>query len=121
MKPHNRPDEAQAAEFDGYVVYWQDLLNLRDWRIERSRKPAKDSMAEVEFDDCQRLATYRLGDFGGEVINKNTLNKTALHEVLHVFLKDLTAVCRDPKSSEDQLDAAEHRVINVLEKVLTKD
>lgn len=121
MKIHNRPDEIQAVEFDGYVTHWQEVLNLKDWRIERSRKPTKDSMAEVEFDECQRLATYRLGDFGGETINSANLSKTALHEVLHVFLRDLTNTYRDPKSSEDQLDAAEHQVINVLEKVLFKE
>lgn len=121
MAQSNRPNEEQAIEFDGYVIYWQKVLNLCDWRIERSRKLAKNAMAEVEFDDCQRLATYRLGDFGGEIINEKTLKNTALHEVLHVFLKDLTATYRDPKSSEDDLDTAEHRVINVLEKVLARE
>jgi len=121
MKVSNRPTEEQALEFDGYIRHWQAVLNLRDWRIERSRKQAKDAMADIEVDECQRLATYRLGDFGGEDITPETLSKTALHETLHVFLRDLTKVFRDPRSTEDEMDAAEHKVINVLEYVLTKD
>lgn len=121
MSAHNRPDESQATEFDGYVHHWQRVLNLLDWRMERGGRPAKDAMAEVEFDDGQKLATYRLGDFGGSAITPDSLSKTALHETLHVFLRDLTTVLRDPRSTEEQLDAAEHRVINVLEHVLTKE
>jgi len=40
----------------------------------------------VEFNQAARLATYRLGDFGAEKITPESLDKTALHELLHVFL-----------------------------------
>lgn len=114
----NVPDATQAAEFDQYIQYWQTFLSLGNWRIERGRKPAKDAMATVEFDVCAKLATYRLGDFGGSEITSESLSKTALHEILHVLLQDFMVGARDPRTSDDQLEALEHGVINVLEKVL---
>ena len=114
----NKPNEQQAKEFDGFIQHWQRVLNLQDWRMERSSKPVRGAMACVECDGPPRLAVYRLGDFGSEKINAQSLSNTALHETLHVFLFDLIAVAQDQKASPEQLESAEHRVINVLERVL---
>jgi hypothetical protein len=78
-------------------------------------------MASVEFNASARLATYRLGDFGAEKITPESLDQTALHELLHVFLHDLVTVAQEPKSSQDEIDMQEHRVINLLEKLLSRD
>lgn len=115
----NRPNAEQAKQFDEYVKHWQTVLNLGDWRMERGRKQAgKGAMAEVSCDANARLATYRLGDWAGDEINPESLSSTALHECLHVFLFDLIAVAQDRLATPDQLEIAEHRVINVLERVL---
>lgn len=119
MAAKNRPTEQQTVEFDKYVAFWQGVLNLKDWRLERGKKPAQaGAMAEVECNLNARLAVYRLGDWEGEEITAASLSRTALHEVLHVFLFDLIDAARDPRSSDDQLAACEHRLINVLERVL---
>ena len=121
MKDSNAPTEAQAAEFDRYIAKWQIYLNLRDWRIERGARPAKDAMASVEFNSEARLAVYRLGDFGSTKITPHSLESTALHELLHVFLRDLVEAVRF-RARADELEAIEHRAINVLEHLLlTKD
>jgi len=117
----NVPTPDDAKIFAQSVKKWQQVLNLGDWRIEKGTKAAKQAMASVEFNDSARLAVYRLGDFGAEKITSETLDKTALHELLHVFLHDLMTVAQDPKSSEDELEKQEHRVINLLEQLLTKD
>lgn len=118
-KAVNRPSVEQAKEFDDYVKCWQLALNLGDWRLERGRKQAgKGAMAEVSCDPNARLAVYRLGDWAGEEITSESLRKTALHECLHVFLFDLIAAAQDRSATPDQLEVAEHRVINVLERVL---
>lgn len=114
----NRPTSEQAQEFDRYVEHWQRVLNLADWRLERSSKPARGAMACVSCDSPARLAVYRLGDFGGSPITGKTLSDTALHECLHVFLYDLISAAQDARSTPEQLEVAEHRVINVLERVL---
>lgn len=114
----NKPNEQQAKQFDEFVRHWQQLLNLQDWRIERGIKPARGAMACVECDSPARLAIYRLGDFGAEAITPSSLSHTALHEVLHIFLYELIQAAQDQKATPEQLESAEHRVINVLERVL---
>jgi hypothetical protein len=117
----NIPTSEHAELFAQSVKKWQQVLSLGDWRIEKGLKPAKGAMASVEFTDNARLAVYRLGDFGAEKITKESLDKTALHELLHIFLHDLMAVATDPKSSDEDIEMQEHRVINLLETLLTKD
>jgi len=117
----NIPTPEDSALFAQSVRKWQQVLNLGDWRIEKGLKPAKNAMASVEFNEGARLATYRLGDFGAEKITPESLDQTALHELLHVFLHDLLTVAQDPRSSQDQIEAQEHRVVNLLEKTLFKD
>lgn len=117
----NMPSADQALLFGQQMAYWQDKLSLGDWRIERGLKPAKGAMASVEFNQSARLATYRIGDFGAEKITPDSLKKTALHECLHVLMHDLIETATDRGSSPEQIEAAEHRVINVLERILTKE
>jgi hypothetical protein len=117
----NIPTSQDAEFFALCVKKWQSILHLGDWRIEKGMKPAKQAMASVEFNESARLATYRLGDFGAEEITNESLETTALHELLHVMLHDLLAAAQDPKSSQDDIDKQEHRVINLLERLLMKD
>jgi hypothetical protein len=117
----NIPTPEDAQLFAQSVRKWQQVLSLGDWRIERGSKPAKEAMASVEFNQTARLATYRLGDFGAEKITPDSLDRTALHELLHILLHDLMCVATDPKSSDEEIEMQEHRVINLLENLLTKD
>ena len=117
----NIPTPEHADLFAQSVRKWQQVLSLGDWRIEKGSKAAKAAMASVEFNSSARLATYRLGDFGAEKITPDSLDRTALHELLHIFLHDLMCVATDPKSSDEDIEMQEHRVINLLENLLTKD
>jgi hypothetical protein len=117
----NIPTPQDAALFAQSVKKWQQVLSLGDWRIEKGIKPAKAAMASVEFTPTARLAVYRLGDFGAEKITPQSLDRTALHELLHIFLHDLMSVATDPKSSDEDIEMQEHRVINLLENLLSKD
>jgi hypothetical protein len=117
----NIPTQQDAELFAQSVKKWQQVLSLGDWRIEKGSKAAKNAMASVEFNTSARLATYRLGDFGAEKITPDSLDKTALHELLHIFLHDLLMVATDPKSTDEDKEMQEHRVINLLENLLSKD
>jgi hypothetical protein len=117
----NIPTPNDTELFAQSVKKWQQVLSLGDWRIEKGLKPAKAAMASVEFNQGARLATYRLGDFGAEKITPDSLDKTALHELLHIFLHDLMDVATDPKSSDEEIEMQEHRVINLLENLLTRN
>jgi hypothetical protein len=117
-KPSNKPTAEQARLFDKYIRHWQTVLNIADWRLERSQKTVKNAMASMQCDNQARLGVYQLGDFGASPINENTLSMTALHECLHVFLFDLITTAQDRSATPEQLESVEHRVINVLERVL---
>ena len=117
----NIPTPDHSELFAQSVKKWQQVLSLGDWRIEKGIKPAKAAMASVEFTPAARLAVYRLGDFGAEKITPDSLDRTALHELLHIFLHDLMCVATDPKSSDEEIEMQEHRVINLLENLLSKD
>lgn len=121
-KPPKNPVSDEAAEkFAAYVATWREVLSLGDWRIGVSEKrSSRRVMAEVcRFDLEQRSATIRIGrDFGNTPVNDETLKETALHEVLHVFLYELIATSIDEGECTDKVGSAEHRCINVLEKLL---
>lgn len=117
----NIPTPEHAEIFAQSIKKWQQVLSLGDWRIEKGTKPAKAAMASVEFSPSARLAVYRLGDFGAEKITPDSLDKTALHELLHILLHDLMMAATDPKSSDEDIEMQEHRIINLLENLLTKD
>jgi len=117
-KVKNEPSVEHIAYFFERVEYYQFLLNLKDWRIENSGRFAnKGCLADVAIFVEDRLAVVSIGkEFGPMPINDKTLGETALHEVLHVFLKNLvdSAASRDPAA----LDSAEHSIVVVLEKLL---
>lgn len=114
-----RPTSQQVEEFGRYMAEFQDLLNLRDWRIEHSGKPAsRGALAQVQISLDDRLATWSIGrEWGAMPITSATLRTTALHEVLHVFLNPLTAA---NYAREDSAEGVEHSVVVVLEKLLSK-
>jgi hypothetical protein len=112
------PDDAEL--FSERVRHWQHVLGLHDWRIAVSpRRASRKVMAEVaKFDLEQRSASIRLGkDWSGEAVTPEMLDKTALHEVLHVFLHELIEKSK-ANQDEDAIGSAEHRCVNILEVLL---
>jgi uncharacterized protein YdcH (DUF465 family) len=117
--------DADVAEFERHMRVWQILLNLNDWRLELSRKPAsKSNLAELVRCELQhRLASVRINrDWGHEnEITPLKKARTALHEDLHVLLRELLEFTADPRANEEDKEAAEHRVIVTLVNVLLPD
>jgi hypothetical protein len=119
--PENPVTTEHAQKFAAAVVFWADVLGLGDWRITVSEKRSpRKVMAEVfKFDLEQRSASIRLGkDFGPQSVTERSLSDTALHECLHIFLHELITFAQADGAPED-IDSAEHRVVNVLERVLS--
>lgn len=117
-KKDNKPSLDQIKQFEEFVKHWQNVLHMGDWRIEKSAKQEKDAMASVTCDSMARLATYKVGDFGAAEITPESLSTTALHECLHVFLFDLITAASDRAAPPERIDIEEHRIINVLERLL---
>jgi hypothetical protein len=121
-KPVRNPISADDREtYRAFLLLWQEKLGLDDWRINlRDKKTPSALMADVECHHLARLANFRLGDsFGGTPVTAESLEATALHEMLHVLLHEL--VEQNTIGLEgDPLASAEHRVVHVLETLLLK-
>lgn len=122
MKPPVNPiSEEDRATFHVHLLAWAERLGLQDWRVHFSSKnAAKGIAANVQCYYRDGLARIRLGkDFGDDRVTDESLEATALHELLHVLLYEL--VNQNECGLEgDALAAAEHRVVHLLEKLLLR-
>jgi hypothetical protein len=112
----NPLNDEQNTLFDQRMRYWQGQLSLNDWRVERGKKRTT-AMAAVHIDYAARLASYNTGNFGATDITPETIDETALHEMLHVLLAGLLHTISKTNDGDLQ-ESAEHGVISTLEKLL---
>ena len=115
----NPISQAHRDFFWAEVLWWQDKLGLGDWRFGFVARPCRGNMAQVtKFDLVARTARIALGgDFGGTVVDEKSLSETACHEVLHVLIFEALHLAAND-GSDEAVGSAEHRAINVLEKLL---
>lgn len=113
-------DPDAAEQYWAHFYNWQKRLGLQSWRLVRSPLAPKGAMAEMaRWDRKQRQASARLGlNWKATPVNALTLERTAVHELLHVLLADLIAYAKEPHTSEEDLANIEHGVINTLEELL---
>jgi hypothetical protein len=121
-KPLNPVHDEHVRQFEEYVHKWRALLNLRDWRIARTRKRPARVMAVLESVEHEhKLARYSVGrDFGAAEVTPESLESTALHELLHLLLRPLLDVAMEHAEHNDVVLEYEHAVITVLEELLMK-
>lgn len=114
--------EEHIEKFEMYIRKWQVLLNLNDWRIVKGSKPAgNNNMADIDCDAASRLATYRIGKHFGDIeVTDETLEATALHELLHVRNFELLRRAYKEGHYSDEVEGAEHAQIAVFESLLMK-
>lgn len=120
--PENPVLPEHRLAFESYLRLWQDRLALQSWRINLSAKkrPSAANAAEVKCYYADHLAEVRLtDDLGGKPPTPENLESYAVHELLHVLLAPLVHQ-EDSGLEGDALSAAEHRVIHVLQKLLTR-
>jgi len=111
------PTAEQIDEFYGYVEDYVVMLNLQDWRVERSRKKAaKGAMADVGISYADRLAVVSIGKDWGQPITSELLAATARHEAIHIFLVPLIEAAKT--RDETLIASVEHSVVVLLEKIL---
>lgn len=122
MEDDNLLSEEDRAAFHGFMLMWQDMLNLHDWRIILLPQPSAKHMAEVLKRDLpQRLASYKIGrSFGAVPVSADSLEEIAIHEMLHIFLNPLIEAAKDARTLPEDLESLEHAVINVLVPLLKR-
>lgn len=120
MKVERFLTEEEDAEFDLYINLWAERLGLDDWDFYRGLGKPKNVMADMVPHYKARYGKYRTGNWTHIAPTSDALEKIACHEVLHVFLAELLVAFNESEDADWQM-SAEHRVINVLTKLLTKD
>lgn len=121
--PANPVTAAHADAFRLYVEHWRHTLGLEDWRIAVPLKRTRRRLVQAEcstLDLEQRLAVIQLGvHFWGTPVTEQSLYELAFHEVTHVWLHELTQVAK--AGDADAIHSQQHRLINVLERLLAAD
>jgi len=118
--PQNPVLDVHVEEFDKHVDKWRTLLNLRNWRVNRIKKrEARHMAALVTVEHEHKLARYSIGtDFGNTPVTQESLESTALHEMLHLLLRPMLDVAMAEGEHNDNVLEEEHSVITVLEQLL---
>jgi len=103
-----------------YIRKWQDLLSLHRWRIFPSKLPTK-AMAELKFDkdNSHKLVSLLVGnDWKNTPITDESLELTAIHEMIHILLFEYKEAVREEPYNEGRQMEVEHTIVHVLEKLL---
>jgi len=122
-KQHTNPvSDEQVAEFDMYIEKWREKLNLRDWRVVRANKRDTTCMASLlSVEPEHKLARYSVGlHFGVCEVTSESLESTAIHEMLHLRLRSLMDACIDERGHTHIVNEKEHEVVVVLEELLMR-
>lgn len=108
--------------FQERVKYWQKQLSCLDWSIHFENKPLDDEYARTNMHNEAGVATIILAtSFPKKDLTDYQLDKTALHEVLHLLLNDFSTEAKARYANEYDIDRAEHRVIRVFENLLMEE
>lgn len=103
---------------------WICKFGLTDWEVAFDHTDCNDgTLASCSANtEGQKIATLSLEkDWPNDVVNKESLSRTALHEVLHLLFSDLTCLCGKRFGiTEYMLNQLEHSLLNRLEAVLLK-
>lgn len=100
---------------------WQRLLNLADWRIIFNPGKTKTLSEVYDFSEPDKLVRYKIGsDWGTNPVNEESLEETAIHELLHVRLRPLIRAVADYGEDSDVVAEKEHEIIVVLSPLLQK-
>jgi hypothetical protein len=81
--------DEQIAYFKKRVFYWCDYFKLQDWQISCGVDVESPFIAYCASDSVKHSATVWLKpEWENDNITKETLDRTALHEVAHILTAD---------------------------------
>lgn len=112
------PDDEKL--FWGYFEQWRDRLNLRDWWLSYKTSHKKNHLAWIDsISHVQRTAAVTLSThWGMSEPTPEELERTAIHEALHLTLLPLSRLLQERGVDEDKILEAEHACINPLVEAL---
>jgi len=110
--------EKKLNDYTEYCEEYIDVFGLREWEV-LCMSQEMDSLAACSGDRDGRMAILLLAkEWKAVKPDEAGLRDAALHEVLELLLWDLCALLKDPRTSEEEINAVRHAVIRRLEYVL---
>lgn len=113
--------KSEFKAFQSGVIFWMDRLGLYGWNYSVEQSPCDDGViASVFYENTTKKAKFVLTNkCCGELLADEDMERTALHEVLHLLLSDFCwSAAKTQDEFSDSVLAYEHDVINRLLKVI---
>jgi len=115
-----RTNKIQFARFRAAAEHWIEVFGLFDWDLEFLHEKLENKYASVHYDYATRKASLVLStSFGKWPITEERIQDSALHEVLHLLLADLSGFA-EAAAAERRVTEAEHIIINRIKAALNR-
>jgi hypothetical protein len=108
--------------FEESVHKWMKRLHITGWQVFVLNFDGDHTFAQLGVNHYSRTATFRLcSNWDSQIpLTRTELEKTAFHEVCHLFLEPLAYLSQERYLTEDQLIAAVEEVTYRVEGVIGK-
>lgn len=108
--------------FEDSINKWMKRLQITGWQIYVLNCDGENRFAQLGVNHYSRTATFRLAlDWSDEIpLTRAEIDKSALHEVCHLFIEPLAYLSMERYATEDQLIAAIEEVAYRVEGVIGK-
>lgn len=102
--PTKKVTKSQFEQFKDSFRHYAEVFGTRDWDFYFSHDADEDHMASVSCNTAAHVAHVQFAtECPREMANEFDIDKTALHEVLHVVLDELTD-CACVRKTEEELE-----------------
>ncbi len=105
-------------KFKEYALYYRDKFKLYSWEMHFAHETNGTPLAQTQSWYLSRLCEIRLGPIWYEEPTDGRLKFAARHEILELLLGPLTGIASSRFTSQDEIDAADHEAIRLIENLL---
>lgn len=93
---------------------WQVRLGLQEWTVSFKKQEMDDAEACIDSDPESRTALVTINSKPFHLNNNKDIEETALHEVLHLLIADLSHAAVDRYTDRETLVRVEEALVNRL-------
>ena len=115
----NKTTKEDFELFKEECEYWLDEFGLKDYETFKWHSDEAKQRGACTIDVSGKIGElYLFKDWQDSPRNKKEISKTAFHETCELLIGELVSYANDRFTTEDQIIAASHRIIRVMEKLL---
>lgn len=99
---------------------WCKFLGISDWELYFKHENLEKDFSNVALNYRGKVATFTLSTEWPEdleMLTEAAMERTARHEVIHLFLAPLWCLACDRFASQAEIDTAEETLVRRLEKI----